>query len=80
MKLYTKNSVVMAEAETIDDVKILMGLTIGDLKNLASSVGKKSYLRTCDICGGKFRGAQGISIHKYKTHKISKNGTTPSQE
>lgn len=75
MKVYYVNGRVTAEAENIDDVKVIMGL-----KSSKSVVAKDDLGHTknhytwrlkrrlpCDICGGD-KGYKNLKLHKYVKH------------
>ena len=82
MKIYTKNGVLTAEAESVDDVRSLMAFQevsnrkISDMtkpvgypmKRGPYKKGKKNYIKPCPICGQKVKGLLGLSIHSKLTH------------
>lgn len=78
MKISTINGVLSAQAETVEDIKLLLSvsqkqgeISKGELLKMADSqVKRKLRSLNCDICGRKCLTVRGMAIHKSSLHGI----------
>lgn len=79
MKIDIKSGVVVATAETRDDIETLLGL--GEAKTTGKNVKRRKYkrqmTRTCSICGSTHKGAVGLGIHLAKVHGVRSGQPLP---
>ena len=81
MKIQLIEGVMTAQAETHEDVMVLLKLK-GDSKTTGAKRGKyKKQVRTrkCDLCEKEFKGRRGLGIHKWKIHQINSPKTIERQ-
>ena len=66
MKVYTKDGVVFARAESLQDIESLLALDKSKVttKSTPKKSYKKQYMKTCEDCGRKCKGNIGLANHK----------------
>lgn len=72
MKFNFKDKFVTVEAETMEDNATLIALmfTQASVEKKAHKKHKKhNFMRECETCGKKFKGLQGLGVHKAKCLK-----------
>lgn len=76
MKVYTREGIVVAEAESLKDIEILLALNkekpassfTAKRKYEKKSAYKKQYAKECDVCGKAVKGNCGLAVHKRHAH------------
>lgn len=68
MKIYLLNRVVVAEAETMGDVRKLLSLeVVPNTKPNRIVPRKRQNRKECDVCGRKVK---GLTLHKRLAHNL----------
>ena len=77
MKIFTKDGVVCANAETMEDIAILLSFTkVKKLKKdltIRKEHKKHNFPKQCGMCGRICKGVIGLGIHQAKCRKDQKN-------
>lgn len=66
MKIKITNGRVIAEAENMNDIQVLLGMGKGKHKKHR----KHNFKKVCEVCGKVCRGKKGLGIHMAKRHKV----------
>ena len=69
MIVKTIAGVVTAQAESLGDVRALMGLIV------KKKAFKKSVMLNCEECNQSFKGVIGLGLHNAKMHKTGAGST-----
>lgn len=80
MKVYTKEGIVVAEAETFKDIELLLALKKEEPAKATTpkrtyqkrTTYKKQYVKECDVCGKQVKGNCGLAVHKRHNHPAAK--------
>ena len=70
MKIFTKDGVVQATAESMEDIAILLSFT--QVKKVRKVHKRHAFSKQCDICGRTCKGLVGLRVHQAKCKKMMK--------